>query len=227
MSLSSPYCRCNKSGGETRRRKSNLLRVCIVLASFAVFTPSASATTLFGINFDFQSAGGEDTGGAFLQFDVDPLALPFDQSINLTSDPSVQFNLFVQATTSPFQSFVGFATEASDVAFFMEIFVEDLNPLFPIQIVGDPGLSGELINFSFNSFDQFGIEWATEFVLFDDGSYVLVGQNFDNFDDFSEAGTWSAGMWFDDPIPAVPAPATGSLLGSGLALLAWMRRKAT
>jgi len=190
--------------------KSHLLSACIIFASLAGFTQSASATTLFGIKFDFQSMG-QPTGGAFIQFAVAPLSLPFDQWIDISSATDLKVELWVEG------GFLGSASIFRDtdlVVLNLEVYVADLNPLFTVQL--RPHVPGGI--YLLNFVDPGNL--SRNFQLFNNGGYDYSpgGGHF--------SGTWTASMWFDDPIPAViPIPAAVWLFGSGLGLLGWMKRK--
>ncbi len=92
--------------------------------------------------------------------------------------------------------------ESSDVS----LMIEDTDPWYPIEFVslyrGTP--------------DAFLLR------LHEVGEGLLQSLSFYTDGTWSESmgferGTWTAGMWFDDPVPSqVPVPATAILLLSGL-----------
>ena len=198
--------------------------VCLVFASLAGFPQSGSATTLFGLDFDF----GED-GGGWLQFDVDPQNLPFDQWIDLTTttglqteftmcDPTV-LSLCLMGTTDQLTILTG------------SVSITDANPLFPVQLSQDFFLSF-LLDLRQSTGPLGGLLATLEVT---DSAYSGLARI-----DFLEnplcqgsislcfGGAYPAPeVWFDDPIPPVPIPATVWLFGSGLGLLGWIGRKRT
>ena len=110
--------------------KSHLLTVCIIFASLAGFTQSASATTLFGLNFDFGSQGD-----GWLQFEVDPNNLPFDQWIDLTTVTGLQAQFTIVDSARSFLSV--FVTEVTMNQLSGSVFITNANPLFPVVLSED------------------------------------------------------------------------------------------
>ena len=197
--------------------KSHLLSVCIIFASLAGFTQSASATTLFGLNFDFGSQGD-----GWLQFEVDPDNLPFDQWIDLTTVTGLEAQFTI---VDSFNHPLGTVrlTDSSLVEFAGSVFITNINPLFPVE------LSSNFL-FDFRHTDFGPITDDTVVFIHLTPTVVTMGlENESRFFDFSNSFSYSTvTVWFDGPVPAVvPIPAAVWLFGSGLGFLAWVRRRQT
>lgn len=211
-------------------KKTHLPIVLVTILSLMGFTQSAFATTLFGFNYNFTYDSGEDAGGGFLAFEVDPDALPFDQAIDLSNVTVTQADFWVKLRVGP-QAFgfnldditgYGSPTNPTRDPFFGTWTVQDLNPIFPVLYNQPFSTGGD----SALGFSNSGVDLR----LMIDGSVVANGP-IGGLPGHShlDIASWSVGAWFDDPIPpvsAVPVPAAVWLFGTGiLGLIGVARRK--
>lgn len=205
----------------------SLSMALMLMVSLAGVTPSAFATTKFGVMIDFTTLEGFDAGGAFLSFDVDPDNLPFDQWIDLSTVTGFEMDAWV---TTPDRNAFTFTEQDNTGSVFPLVHFENLNPIFPVRF--DPQVFNE----------ELGLGFVFDF------QYVTSSQQFLQMRQFGTqlgtgSGEWSSSAgsggsgssgewnvtaaWFDDPIPAVvPVPGAVWLFGGALALLGAVRRRA-
>jgi hypothetical protein len=184
-------------------------------------THSAFATTLFGIKLDFQDGAGAYAGGGFIQFSVDPMALPFDQWIDLSTVSGLEMDFWVSNPVTH-EAYVWSEKDLADLN--TKVYFHNNDPLFPVEwsIAG----TGHLMDL-YTAYGGGGqlLQMAV------DGGHGYTG-DIGMVDTNSSTGVfnmrWTSNAWFDDPIPAsvVPEPAAFWLFGAGLVgLIAVARRR--
>ena len=208
----------------------SLSMALMLMVSLAGVTPSAFATTKFGVAFDFRSydvqdannvfldTDGFDVGGAFLSFDVDPNNLPFDQWINLNTVTGFKMDVWL---TTPDRNAITFTEQDRWIDPFAAplVYIENLNPIFPVRF--DTTFDDFLFPFSYG-------DGLTSLNMLQQGTQHGTGSGIFTSSITPLGGTWTVtAAWFDDPIPvtSVPEPAAFWLFGAGLLVLAAKARR--
>jgi len=206
----------------------SLSMALMLMVSLAGGMPSAFATTIFGVQFHFTDTSGVEWGGGFLQFDVDPNNLPFDQWIDLSTVTGLKANFWA---TTPGHGDSTFSLADGALGAGASIFIANNNPLFPVEFRTslDPIFfeNADLFHARYNESTRFD----TILSLMSPAGNSVSPPNLVGYQDGPTAqtaqGLWTAGAWFDDPIPvtSVPEPAAFWLFGAGLLVLAAKARR--
>lgn len=206
----------------------SLSMALMLILSLAGVTPNAFATTIFGVQFHFTDTSGVEFGGGFLQFDVDPNNLPFDQWIDLSTVTGLKANFWA---TSPNHGDSTFSLADGALGAGASVFIANNNPLFPVQFQTSFGPFYELDNLFFAEYREASAPYDTQLRLVSPAGASFVPPNYVFYWDGPTSqyreGFWTAGAWFDDPIPvtSVPEPAAFWLFGAGVLVLAAKARR--
>jgi hypothetical protein len=206
----------------------SLSMALMLIVSLAGGMPSAFATTIFGVQFHFTDTSGVEFGGGFLQFDVNPNNLPFDQWIDLSTVTGLKANFWA---TTPGHGDSTFSLADGALGAGASIFIANNNPLFPVEFRTSLGIFGDPDNVFSASYREASAPSDTFLSLVSPDGNSVAPPNFVSYADGSTSqtasGLWTAGAWFDDPIPvtSVPEPAAYWLFGAGLLVLAAKARR--